>query len=406
MRRGGSGDNRGVADSKTAISTRLIHPRAAGHRMGASPPIDRSSTYRLDVAAEEALATRIGHGEHDIYGRFGTATTRETADMVAELEGAEAGVLFASGMAAIWSALGDLVPSGGAVAVSDDVYGGTEHLLDGELVERGVDVRRFDAADVASFDRLTADGFKPDVVYCESISNPLLSVADISGLAERTKATHALIVVDATFAAGVAQRPLERGADVVLHSATKFLNGHSDVIAGVACGASQIVTRLHASMARVGSNIDPQAAWLLARGLRTLPLRFDRQCSTASALADRLADARGVEAVLYPGRADHPTHAVAKRELNGCFGGVVSFEMKSGDAARSFVERLQLCSSAVSLGGVETLVTIPRRSSHVGDATDWDARGISAGLVRVSLGLEDIEDIWADVSQALDRATD
>lgn len=404
------------------LSTRLIHPghgrsdgdpkafaaeEGASAHAGVSPLLDRSTTFRLDVEAERALALREGHDRFDVYGRFGTRTTRDAAALVAELEGAPAALLFASGMGAIAATLFALTSPGDRVAVASDVYGGTEGLVQGELRARGVELVRFDAADPRSLEaalETTADDAPLSVIWVESISNPLLKVAAVSELAAMAQARGAKLVVDATFAAGIAQRPLAHGAHVVVHSATKFLNGHSDVIAGAVASDAATVDRIFRTMTHLGSCIDPSGAWLLARGMRTLPMRYAKQCSTADALARRLDAHDAVQRVFHPSLPTHTTHALGLRELKHG-GAVLSFELRDGDGAMRVGRAMRLCAFAVSLGGIETLIAIPRRSSHVGLTPEhWDALGIREGLVRVAVGLEDVEDLWADFEQALSRA--
>ena len=234
-----------------------------------------------------------------------------------------------------------------------------------------------------------------DLVWCEAISNPLLQVAEVGALSERCQAHGALLAVDATFAAGMAMRPWALGADVVVHSATKFLNGHSDVTAGAVAGAASIVSEVYACMTRVGSNLDPGAAWLLARGLKTLPLRWAAMTDNARTLAAWLSDRAPVRALHYPRASDHTATM-----LND--GAMLTFELADGSAARRFVERVRVAAHATSLGGLETLVSVPARSSHATMPREDRARlGITDGLVRVSVGVEDVDDLLADFEAAL-----
>ena len=392
-----------MAKASRALLTRLVHGHGASTHAGVSPVLDRSSTFRLDDAAEQALATREGHDAFDVYGRFGTRTTREAAALVAALEGSESALLFASGMGAIASSLLALAKPGTPVAVAAGVYGGTEGFVAGELPARGHTLIRFDASHPEDLRARVGDGPKPSIVWCESLSNPLLEVADLEGLAALAHSWGALLCVDATFAAGMAQRPLELGADLVVHSATKFINGHSDVIAGAVAGSEALVSRVFSVMSYYGSCIDPAGAWLLARGLRTLPLRYARQSETATRLAASLDAHPKVARVFHPSLASHPSRALADTQLQ-MPGGVLSFELSSGAEALAFCRALELCAFAVSLGGLETLVAIPRRSSHVGHTpAHWEGVGIREGLVRISVGIEDPDDLWADIEQALVR---
>ncbi len=387
------------------LATRLVHPYAETGdppSAGLSPVLDRSATFRLDEAAERALATGAGAARENIYGRYGSDTLREVAGILAGLEGAESAVLFASGTAASCSILHELVPPGGTVAVGRALYGGTENLLRHELADRRVKVVRFDGSDAATLNRHLEAGVRPDLVWCECIANPLLSVADMAGISRCCHVHGVPIVVDNTFGAGIAARPLDRGADLVMHSATKFINGHSDVIGGVACGSAALMERIWGRMVRLGGCMDPEAAWLVARGVRTLPLRWARQWGSAAILADRLAEHSAVRRVHYPGRPDHDTHEVAQRELSGG-GAMLAFEVSDGVCVRTMLDRLRVCTHATSLGGIETLLCVPARSSHANlDPAARSALGIVDGLVRVSVGIEDIEDLWDDLRSALE----
>lgn len=394
------------------LATRLIHGGAGAESgaqsSGLSPRLDRSTTFRLSDEAELSLAERDRTERFDMYGRMGTETTREVARLVAEVEGGQSACLFSSGMAAIASTFLALTQPGDLIALSHDVYGTTESFVFGELVARGVEILRFDASEPSSLRAVLAERRAQGetrplrLVWAETISNPLLKVCDTPGLAAVCEAEGADFCLDATFSAGMATRPLSRGAHVVVHSATKYINGHSDVIAGAVVGDEARVSRIHANMTRIGGCIDPMGAWLLARGVRTLSLRYVRQCETAAALAARLAEHPAVARVYHPLREDHPTYAVARKELS-MGGGVLSFELADATKVVPFTRALKLCAFAVSLGGVETLVAVPRRSSHVGRTPeDWEAVGIRDSLIRLAVGLEDLEDVWADLDAALE----
>jgi cystathionine beta-lyase/cystathionine gamma-synthase len=389
-----------MGSDEQALSTRLVHlPERHGLSRGSeglAPTLERSTTFRLSPAATEAMVSGEGRGALDIYGRYGTETTREAAALVAELEGGDAGLLFSSGMGAISAAFFAFLPAGSSVAVSQDVYGGTEAVVEHDLPRRGVTVLRFDAARPETLADLVEYGHEPAMVFCESISNPLIKVAEVAELARVCRSCGARLVVDATFGAGIASNPLAQGADLVLHSATKYINGHSDVIAGAAVGSKDDIAAIYDVMVRNGACIDPMGAWLLIRGMRTLTLRFERQCATARLLAQKLATHPRVKAVNYPGRGGG-----APGELSAG-GGVLSFELGDAASALAFAEGVRVCSHAVSLGGVETLVDVPRTSSHVGKTPEfWESVGIGEGLVRVAVGLEDADDLWADLHQAL-----
>ncbi len=398
------------------LATSLIHPdfdpavepssrastgaNAGVH--GTSPVIDRSSTFTLEGPGGDALASGEGLRDHDVYGRFGARTQREAARLVARVEGGEAALLTASGMAAIATVLLTMVPAGGRIACARVVYGGTESLLAHELAERGVTVERFDARDVASLIPLLepSAGRRPlDLVWAESIANPLLEVARMADIASRCRAAGVPLAVDATFAGGIAQHPLALGATVVVHSATKYLNGHSDVIAGAIIGSEAVVERCFKTLVRTGPCLAPDAAWLLQRGLRTLPLRWARQCESAAILADRLVEHSAVGAVHWPG---FDTAVMRSAPLTSA-GAMLAFELADLDAVERVLARVRLCSHATSLGGLETLLCSPAKTSHASLApAERRARGIADGLIRVSVGIEDPDDIWTDLEQALD----
>ncbi|MCA9685060.1 MAG: aminotransferase class I/II-fold pyridoxal phosphate-dependent enzyme, partial [Myxococcales bacterium] len=330
---------------------------------GSATAIERSSTFTLDGAGGEALARGEGLRHVDVYGRFGTGTVREVQTVLARLEQGEAALVTASGMAAIATVLTTLIPPGGCFACAEVVYGGTDSLIAHELAARGVRTRRFDAREPAQLAALLdppAGEARPDLVWCESIANPLMQVARVRELAALCRAAGVPLGVDATFAGGVAQHPLALGAEVVVHSATKYLNGHSDVIAGLIVGSHGLIDRCFGTMARTGCCPDPEAAWLLLRGVRTLPLRWARQCATAAVLAQRLREHPAVLAVHWPG-FDPELLAVAPLRSAGA---MLAFEVESGERAAAVLASLRLGTHAASLGGLETLLCSPARTSH------------------------------------------
>ncbi|MGB1699830.1 MAG: trans-sulfuration enzyme family protein, partial [Nannocystaceae bacterium] len=313
------------------------------------------------------------------------------------VEGAPAGLVVSSGMAAVHCALTALVPPGGRVVAGAVLYGGTEEVLSKDLASRGVEVTRFDPSDPQSLD--AALERPADLVWCEAISNPLMQVARVDELAPRCDQHGAVFVVDATFAAGMAMKPLSLGADLVVHSATKFLNGHSDVTAGAVVGEARLVHEVYGCMTRVGSNLDPGAAWLLARGLKTLPLRWAAMRDNARELAGWLEERPEVRALHYP-RAE--AHASCMRDD----GAMLTFELESGEAARNFAAKVEVAAHATSLGGIETLVSVPARSSHSTLPRETRAQlGITDGMVRVSVGIEDLDDLLVDFERALEAST-
>ncbi len=264
-------------------------------------------------------------------------------------------------------------------------------------------VVRFDARDPDSLAALLGGEREPDLVWAESIANPLLEVARMTEIGILCRAAEVRLGVDATFAGGMAQHPLTLGASVVVHSATKYLNGHSDVIAGVIISDGPTIDRCFTTMKRTGPCLDPMAAWLIARGIRTLPLRWARQCESAALIADRLVEHPAVQRVYWPG---FDAGAMRSAPLTSP-GGMLAFELVDLLAVESFLQRVRLCSHAASLGGLETLLCSPAKTSHASmDPELRRAKGIADGLVRVSVGIEDPEDLWADLEQALEPTFD
>ncbi len=387
------------------LETLCVHgprPRGAA-REAAVPPIVQSSTFPLTAAALEAKTA--GQARRSlIYTRYGNPTVWSLEAHLAALEGAESAVAFASGMAAITSTVLALTARGDHIVAPLGSYGTTVSFLKG-LDETGE--RAFTAVadgEVASVRR----ALRPEtrLILVESLSNPLNRVADLPALAELAHANGALLAVDATFASPVLQRPLELGADVVIHSASKYLNGHSDLIAGVAAGPLERIDRIWDRLRVQGCCLDPHAAFLLERGLRTLHLRMERICANAGEVAAFLEGHPAVETVHHPGLASHPHHERAARLLpRGC-GGIVSFVIRGGDeAALRFCGGLELILEATSLGGVESLVSLPFNTSHAGmSAAERERAGIVPGTVRLAIGTEAAGDLIEDLEAALAAA--
>lgn len=342
--------------------TRLVH--GSGHEL--APPLQRATTF--DRSAGPYL-----------YQRNASATVEEAERLLGELDGGRA-LLFPSGMGAVTSVLLALLGPGARVAFPHDAYYGVPVLLETELARWGLELVPFDQTGPAP------DGV--DVVWLETPSNPLLSFPDLGAQVAAAHAAGARVVVDATGATPILLRPLEHGADVVVHSATKYLSGHSDVLLGAAiCRADADGERLYEFRTRTGIVAAPDPAWLLLRGLRTLAVRVARQSATALELARRLADHAAVERVNYPGLGDER----AARYLEGGFGGLLSFVVEAEAAAR-VEERVRVIRNATSLGGVESVLETRRR---------YEGERVPEGLVRLSVGLEDVDDLWDDLAQAL-----
>jgi len=340
-----------------------------------------------------------------VYPRYGSPTVSAFERAIAVLEGAEDAVAFASGMGAIHAALlGAGVRAGTSVVAATDVYGATYALLERTMTGLGVGVRFVDIAHLEQVARAIAQE-QPVAVICEIISNPLMKVADVPALAGMASEAGAALIVDSTFATPYLFRPLEQGADYAVHSATKYLGGHGDVMAGVVACSGERGLDLRERQKLVGANLGPQEAWLALRGLKTLPLRMRQHCANAQAVAEWLAGQPAVARVNYPGLPGHPQHALAGRLFGGRgFGGMVSFDLRDAGQAEvfRFMEALELVLPATTLGDVYSLTLYPAHSSHRQVAPEVRAAiGIGDGLVRLSVGIEEADDIIADLAQAL-----
>lgn len=384
-------------------STRSVHLADDVDEHGSIvTPIHTNSAFAhddVDTWLAVARNERPGH----IYTRNSNPTTDAFEARMAALEGAEAGTSTTTGMGAISSTLFALTEAGSRVVSVKDAYGGTYLMLTEILPTYGVECVVVDTDDTDRLHREIAAGC--DVVYLETPTNPALKVIDIAAAAGAAHAVGATVVVDNTFATPINTRPMEHGADLVVHSASKYIGGHGDVLGGVVCGAADLVDRVYHFREIAGTGMDPHAAAMFLRSLKTLGLRVARHNDNAMAVAQWLADHPRVEAVHYPGLADHPGHAVAARQMDG-FGGMLSFEVAGGlDAVKRILPRLEHAHMAANLGQVETIVGPPATTSHV-ELTPEEraAAGISEGLVRYSAGIEDVEDLVADLDKALTEA--
>ncbi|HEX4143550.1 MAG TPA: PLP-dependent aspartate aminotransferase family protein [Pirellulales bacterium] len=342
-------------------------------------------------------------GQYD-YSRSGNPTRRTFEITLADLESGCGALAFASGMAAIHTVT-MLLKQGDHVLAGSDVYGGTYRLFHKVIDHAGIDVTLAESTDLAALERAVTPRTK--LLWIESPGNPLLSITDIAACAQWAHARSILLAVDSTFATPVLTRPLELGADIVMHSATKYIGGHSDVLGGALVVASpELFERLYFVQNATGAVMGPLEAYLCSRGLKTLELRVREQCRTAQRLAEYLARHPRVSRVFYPGLPDHPGHELASRQMDGAFGAMVSFEIK-GDyqVAKQMVESTQLFKLAVSLGAVESLIEQPASMSHASyDRAQRLAHGLSDGLVRLSVGLEAFDDLRADLDQAIAAA--
>jgi len=342
----------------------------------------------------------LGEAEGHIYSRNTNPTVRAFEDKVKELEGAEAATSFSSGMAAISNTLATFLKPGDRIVSIKDSYGGTNVIFNEFLPPLNIEVCLCETGDYAQIESEIAKGCK--VLYLETPTNPTIKITDIKRLSAAAKKVGALVVVDNTFATPINQRPLALGADITLHSASKYLGGHADALGGVICGNQDLVKKVYHYREINGATLAPMDAYSLLRGMKTLKLRVQRQNESAMLIATYLQNHPLVEHVNYPGLASHPGHEVAKEQMNGGFGGMLSFAVKGGlESIKKFLPKLKYAHMAANLGCVETVVGPPFTTSHVEcSAEERMAAGIPEGLVRYSTGIEDVEDLIADLEQA------
>ncbi|HVA72036.1 MAG TPA: aminotransferase class I/II-fold pyridoxal phosphate-dependent enzyme [Candidatus Limnocylindrales bacterium] len=383
-----------------ADATIAIHRGESTHgRSGpVAPEIVRSSTFTFSSAAEMKRWAE-GKSSAYIYTRYGNPTLAIAEEKIAALEGAETAVVAASGMAAISSALLAVLSSGDEVISTAQLYGGTYRLMRDVFPRFGIRVRHVESDLVGIEDIVTP---RARALYVETPTNPSLRLVDLRRTVAIAREFNLVSIVDNTFASPVLQKPIALGFDMVVHSATKYLGGHSDLIAGAVAGSQPWIKRVRDNIIYLGGCMDPAGAYLLIRGMKTLTVRVERQCKTAMAVAKFLERHPKVARVHYPGLASHPDHKLARRQMRD-FGAMLSFDMKGGlAAARRFCDRVQIFALAASLGGVESLVVLPIYSSHAKMSRDELHRaGVEPGTVRVSIGLEDPADLIGDLRQAL-----
>jgi cystathionine gamma-synthase len=375
------GEDRYLLDRATQVP--VVHSVAFGYE-------------DIDEWQAVALGEEAGH----IYGRNTNPTVAVFEEKLRILEDAEAATSAATGMAAISNSLYALLAPGKRVVSVKDTYGGTSEIFTSFLPAYEVEVVLIDTTDFDAIEAEVAAGC--DVLYLETPTNPTLKILDLERLTAAGHAAGALVMVDNTFATPINQSPLALGADLVLHSATKFLGGHADALGGVVAGRSDLIEQIYHYREINGATLDPMAAYLLLRGMKTLPLRIERQTGNATAVAEYLEGHDRVERVNYPGLASHPQHELAGRQMRG-FGGMLSFAVDGGlEAVKRFLPQLRLAHRAANLGSVETTVGPPATTSHVEVSAEGRAAlGIPEGLVRYSAGIEHVDDLIADLGAAL-----
>jgi methionine-gamma-lyase len=387
-----------------SFSTRAIHGQALPPVDQETPsvPIFQTSTFRFDTSDAFAETIHFRRPGYTYTRGYGNPTLLAFERVMAELEGTESALSFASGMAAIHTVATTLAQRGDRVVASSELYGGTYSLFAHVLPRYGVDVRFLDGRDL---DAVRAALPGSAFLYCETIANPNVGVSDLQTLGAIARDAGVPSVVDNTFASPYLCRPAALGFDYVLHSATKYIGGHNDLIGGVVCTSEERLAGLRSTVIETGGTMAPLEAWLSMRGLSTLELRMDRHCRSALALTTWLEAQPKVERVHYPGLASHPQHALAERMLQRGSGGMAAFEVVGGvEAGQRFCDALELVWVAASLGGIHTLVCHPASTTH--RQLDADARraaGIADGLIRLSVGLEDVDDLIEDMERALEK---
>jgi cystathionine beta-lyase/cystathionine gamma-synthase len=360
-----------------------------------APPIYQTSTFEVTDNDEQLRVTPTDM----FYTRYGNPTNTAVELRIAELERAEAALLFASGMSAITTTILSLVKTGDHIVAQRDIYGGAGKFLGQWLPKLGVETTFVDTTEYDQHARAIRPNTK--LLYLESPTNPTVRIVDLQKAAAIAKKCNLISMIDSTFATPINQRPVEFGIDLVMHSGTKYFGGHSDLIAGVIAGRKDLIDKIHETRTTLGGVMDPHAAWLLLRGIKTLAVRVQRQNENALRVAQSLARHSKVRRVYYPFLEDHPQRAVATEQMRGG-GGMVSFEVEgSGDDARRLTEALHLFTLAPSLGGVDSLVSIPVLTSHAMISAEARQKmGVTEQLIRLSVGIENADDLIADLEQA------
>ena len=383
-----------------ALETNAVHGPHAGHVGAVSTPIVHSATFSF-ASLEDMLSAQAQQAAGSFYQRKGHPTIHAAEERLAHLEGAESGLLFPSGMAAISCAFLSLLRAGDHVVCVDPCYGGTQALLQWGRDRMGWEFTFVDARQPETWEA----AFRPNtrLLHLETPINPTLVVFDIAQAVALGRAHGVAITMDNTIASPIGQRPLELGCDLSLYSATKSIGGHSDLLAGAAMGSAKFMAGVHKTREVFGPIAEPTMAWLVERSLKTMPLRVRAANANALELATRLLGHPAVAQVFYPGLPSHPGHTIAARQMSNGFGPLLSFDVHGGaEAALAVVQKLRLIRHGASLGGVESLASLAAYTSHMVLGREGRARaGIPEGLIRISAGLEHVEDLWADLAQAL-----
>jgi cystathionine beta-lyase/cystathionine gamma-synthase len=363
-------------------------------------PIVQTSTFVFENQ-QQMLDSVQGKTGKDVYTRWSNPTTKNVEEKLNALEGTEDTSVLASGMAAISSAVMGLVKSGERILSSDSIYGGTVHLFNKIISQNGIQIDYVDTDTIA--DRLSDSETSYKLCFFETPTNPTLKIVDIKKVADAARAKGTISMIDSTFGSPINQRPHELGIDLVMHSATKYLGGHSDIIAGTISGSKELMADVRSAAKLLGGTMDPFASFLLDRGIKTLGVRMEKHNWNASYLAEKLSRDSRIRKVHYPGLSNHPQHDVARKQMDG-FGGMMALEIDSDLVGTSkFVDSLEIFLNAVSLGGVESLASIPALTTHYGvEESALHEMDISKSTVRLSIGIEDAEDLLGDLMSGLD----
>ena len=370
--------------------TQSVHAGSFGDLQfkGTVTPIFPSSAYDYEDTGGETKYPRY----------FNTPNQKAVSEKLAVLENAEEGLILSSGMAAILTSIFAMMKKGDHAVLQNDLYGGTHSAVVNELPRYGMEFTLVDGSDPKNFEKAIRPETK--IIYIETPSNPTLKITDIRSVAAIAKKHGLITIIDNTFASPVNQNPIDLGIDIVTHSGTKYIGGHSDICCGAVLTSKKLSATIRSSALHFGGSLDAHTSWLVERSLKTIVLRVRQQNSNAMAIADFLANDSRISVVYYPGLTTHPGHAIAKAQMPGGFGGMLSFGVKAD--AHKFMGKLQLIKRAISLGGVETTVTSPAKTSHVKmSASEREAIGVTDKLVRLSVGIEEVADLIEDIKQAL-----
>jgi len=387
-------------DKKLGKGTKAVHSGTSSSKNSLNTPVYQTSTFYLDDNGYKMWMS--GQPRAPVYsGRYYNPTNRAVERKIADLEGAEDALVFSSGMAAICTTLLNFLGQGDRIVTTRNLYGGTVGVLDQDFVRFGIDVHYIDVRDLDAVENALKEK-ETKVLYCETITNPLLEISDLTALAALAKKYGVISIVDSTFATPISCNPIEHGFDLVIHSLTKMLNGHSDLLGGTVAGKTEVINKIWEKLRNFGGSMDPHQASLVERGMKTLQIRYNRSTETAGLLATWLENHPKIKKVIYPGLTSHEDHDLSKKILSQS-GNMVSFVVADGDeAGRKMLNKMNVASQAISLGGVESLISMPYATTHASWTQEARiAAGIDLGFVRFSTGLEDFDDLKNDFEQAL-----